>query len=124
MFGLIAQAKAVKRRATSLVQLNVELAKLEGKQKATALGIAAGLGLLAAVLVLYAVGFLFAAAAAGLAEALPLWLSLLIVMVVILLLAALSGWLAMRFARKASPPTPSQAIEEAERTAQVIQSRV
>jgi H+/Cl- antiporter ClcA len=124
MFGLVAQAKAVKQRATSLVQLNLELAKLEGKQKATALGIAAGLGLLTAVLVLYAIGFLFAAAAVGLAEALPLWLSLLIVMAVILLLAALSGWLAVRFARKAAPPEPSQAIEEAERTAEMLQSRV
>jgi H+/Cl- antiporter ClcA len=124
MFGLVAQAKAVKQRATSLVQLNLELAKLEGKQKATALGIAAGLGLLTAVLVLYAIGFLFAAAAAGLAEALPLWLSLLVVMALILLLAALSGWLAVRFARKASPPEPSQAIEEAERTAEMLQSRV
>jgi H+/Cl- antiporter ClcA len=124
MFGLVTQAKAVKQRMTSLAQLNLELAKLEGKQKATALGVAASLGLLAAVLVLYAIGFAFAAAAVGLAEALPLWLALLVVAGVLLLLAALSALLARRFARKATPPTPSQAIEEAERTAQVIQSRV
>jgi membrane protein implicated in regulation of membrane protease activity len=124
MFGLVTQAKAVKQRMTSLAQLNLELAKLEGKQKATALGVAAGLGLLAAVLVLYAIGFAFAAAAVGLAEALPLWLALLVVAGVLLLLAALSALLARRFARKASPTTPSQAIEEAGRTAEVVKSRV
>jgi hypothetical protein len=107
----------------SLAQLNLELAKLEAKQKATALGVAGGLGVLAAVLVLYAIGFAFASAAAGLSEALPVWLSLLIVTGIILLLAAVAGLLAARFARKASPPMPSQAIEEAERTIETFQSR-
>ena len=79
MFGFVALTRSVKQRAQSLVQLNLELAKLESKKKATALGVAAGLALLAAVLVVYAIGFAFASAAAGISEALPLWLSLLIV---------------------------------------------
>jgi H+/Cl- antiporter ClcA len=124
MFGVVAELKAIKRRVQSLAQLNLELAKLEGKQKATALGVAAALGATAAVLVVYGIGFAFATAAAGLSEALPLWLSLLIVTVVILLLAALAGLLAVRFARKASPPKPAQAIEEAERTVETLQSHV
>jgi cobalamin biosynthesis protein CobD/CbiB len=106
------------------VQLNLELAKLEGKQKATAVGIAGGLAVGVLVLVVYGVGFVFAAIAAGLSEALPLWLSLLIVAVVLFLLAALAGYLAMRFVRKASPPTPTQAIEEATRTVETLQSHV
>src|SRR5688572_4795926 len=116
MFGFVALTRSVKQRAQSLVQLNLELAKLESKKKATALGVAAGLALLAVVLVVYAIGFAFASAAAGISEALPLWLSLLIVAGVIGLLAALAGFLAVRFAEKASPPKPAQAIEEAERT--------
>jgi hypothetical protein len=56
------------------------------------------------VLVVYAIGFAFASAAAGISEALPLWLSLLIVSGLILLLAAIAGLLAVRFAQKASPP--------------------
>ena len=44
----------------------------------------------------------------GLSEALPLWASLLIVTGIILALAAVAGLLARRFARKASPPKPSQ----------------
>ena len=120
MFGFLAQTKAVKRRVQTLVQLNLELAKLEGKQKATAMGLAGGLAVGAAALVVYAIGFAFAAAAAGLAEALPLWLSLLVVAGVILLVAGILGFLAMRFARKVSPPQPSQAIQEAEWTLKTL----
>jgi H+/Cl- antiporter ClcA len=124
MFGFVARTKSVKQRAQSLVRLNVELAKLEAKKKATALGVAAGLALLAVVLVVYAIGFAFASAAAGISEALPLWLSLLIVAGLILLLAAIAGLLAVRFAKKASPPQPQQAIEEAERTVEALRSHV
>ena len=120
MFGVMTRAKSVKNRTISLARLNIELAKLEAKQKATAIGTGAGLAALAGVLVVYAIGFAFAAAAAGLAEALPLWLSLLIVAGVILLVAGILGFLAMRFARKVSPPQPSQAIQEAEWTLKTL----
>ena len=124
MFGFVARTNSVKQRTQSLVRLNLELAKLEVKKKATALGVAAGLGLLAAVLIVYAIGFLFASAAAGINEALPLWLSLLIVAGLLLLFAAVAGFLAVRSAKKASPPKPTQAIEEAERTVEALRSHV
>ena len=124
MLGFVARTKAVKQRMQSLVRLNLELAKLEAKKKAKALGVAAGLGFLAVVLVVYAIGFAFASAAAGISEALPLWLSLLIVAGALLLLAAIAGFLASRFARKASPPKPAEAIEEAERTVDALKSHV
>ena len=124
MFGVVARGKAVKNRARSLAQLNLELAKLEGKQKATAVGIAGGLGAVAAVLIVYAIGFIFATIAAALSEILPLWLSLLIVALLLLLAAAIAAFLARRFARKASPPKPTQALEEAARTVETLQSRV
>src|SRR5512132_1048661 len=79
MFGLLARAKSVKKRSLSLARLNLELAKLEGKQKATEVGIGAGLGAVAGVLVVYGIGFAFAALAAGLSETISLWLSLIIV---------------------------------------------
>jgi protein-S-isoprenylcysteine O-methyltransferase Ste14 len=124
MFGVVARVKGVQIRARALVQLNLELAKLEGKQKATAVGIAGGLAAVAGVLLVYAIGFAFAAIAAGLSETLALWLSLLIVAGILVLGAAIAGFLAMRFARKASPPTPSQALEEAARTVETLQSHV
>jgi hypothetical protein len=120
VFGVFSRVKAVKRQLRSLAAMNLELAKLEEKQKATALGIAGGLAAGAAALAVYGIGFSFAAAAAGLAEALPLWLSLLIVAAVILLVAGILGFLAMRFAQKASPPQPSQAIREAELTLKTL----
>ena len=124
VFGFAARTKAVAGRIQTLAQLNMELAKAEGKQKATALGVAGALGAAAAVLVVYAIGFAFATAAAGLSEAFPLWLSLLIVTGVILALAAIAGLLARRSARKASPPRPSQAIEEAQQTVEALRSHV
>ena len=84
MFGVAAQVKAVQTRMRSLAALNLELAKLEGKQKETAVGVAGGLAALAAVLIVYAIGFVFAAIAAGLNEGLSLWLSLLIVAAMLL----------------------------------------
>ena len=124
MFGFLSETKAVKRRVQTLVRLNLELAKLEGKQKATSLGIAGGLGIAAAVLVVYGIGFAFATAAAGLSEAFPVWLSLLIVTGIILLAAAILGVLARRFARKGVPPKPELAIVEAERTIETLHSHV
>ncbi len=124
MFGVLSRVKAIKSRTQSLVQLNLELAKLEGKEKVTAVGVAGGLGAVAAVLVVYALGFVFAAVAAGLNEALPLWLSLLIVAGILLLGAGIAGFVAMRLVRKASPPKPTQALEEAARTVETLQSHV
>jgi protein-S-isoprenylcysteine O-methyltransferase Ste14 len=120
VLGVFAQVNAVKRQLRSLAVLNLELAKLEAKQKATAIGIAGGLVAGAAVLVVYGIGFAFAAAAAGLAEALSLWLSLLIVAGVLFLVAGILGFLAMRFAKKVSPPQPEQAIEEADLTLKTL----
>jgi hypothetical protein len=122
MFGVAARMKDVRKRTQTLVQLNLELAKLEGKQKATAVGVAAGLAALAGVVLVYAIGFALAAAAAGLSEALPLWLSLLIVAGILLLVAAIAGYLALRSVRKAS--RPSQALAEAERTVESFETRV
>jgi cytochrome bd-type quinol oxidase subunit 2 len=124
VFGFVARTKSVTGRFQTLAQLNLELAKAEGKQKATALGVAGALGAVAAVLVVYGIGFVFLTAAAGLAEAFSLWLSLLIVTVVIFVLAAILGLLARRSARKASPPKPTQAIEEAQQTVEALKSHV
>ena len=95
-----------------------------GKQKVTALGIAGGLGVTALILAVYGVGFAFATITAGLSEALPLRLSLLIVTATILSLTAVAGLLAVRFGRKATPPTPTQAVEEAQRTVEALRSHV
>jgi protein-S-isoprenylcysteine O-methyltransferase Ste14 len=108
----------------SIARLNLELAQLEAKQKATALGVAGGLAVVAVALILYAIGFSFAALAAGLSESLPLWASLLIVAALLVLAAAILALVARHFARKASPPKPQQAIDEAQRTIEMLDSHV
>ena len=56
MFGFVSQTRAVTRRLQTLAMLNLELAKAEGKQKATSLGVAGGLAIAAAVLAVYGIG--------------------------------------------------------------------
>jgi len=122
MRGIVRQVKQVKLRATSLARLILELGQLEAKRKAAALGKASVFGITAGVRAFYAVGLLLAAAAAGLNETLSLWISLLIVAVAVLLVAVVLVLLAIRFARTASPPVPSQAVDEARRTADTLKT--
>ena len=120
MLGIVTQARRVQARLKALAQLNLELARVEGRRKGIALGIAVGLGVAAAVLVLYAIGFLFAAAAAALNEDLPLWLALLVVAAAILILAAIAVLVASRFAKKVS--SPALAVEETRQTVETVRS--
>ena len=124
MLGLVTRIKALRRRTQTLFELNLELAKLEAKKKAMAAGIAGGLAAGGAVLAVYGIGFVFAAVAAGLSEALPLWLSLLIVGLVLFLLAAVALYFAKRSASRATPPQPTQAMDEAVRTVSTVKSHV
>ena len=74
----------------------------------------------AAVLVFYGLGFGLAAIAAGIATATSVWLALLIVFIGLLLVAGLLGFLAQRAIKKATPPVPEQAIEEAKLTTEAL----
>ena len=120
MFGVVGRARRVQVRLKALAQLNLELAKIEGKRRAIALGIAVGLAVAAAVLVFYAIGFLFASAAVALNADLALWLSLLVVAGAILVVAVIAVVVARSFAKKVSSPSPS--LDEAERTVETLRT--
>jgi Putative Actinobacterial Holin-X, holin superfamily III len=115
-------AKEVAEHASSLVRLELELAKLEIGRKVGSLGIGLGLGIGAALVAVYAVGFLFATIAAGLATFLATWLALLIVTLFLLLVTGVLGWLAVGRIKKGAPPVPTQAIEEAKLTSEALKS--
>lgn len=115
-------AKRVADHAKALAGLEVELAATEMKQKAASLGVGAGLLTGAALLAVYAVGFLLATVAAALALTLDLWLSLLLVGIVLVLVTGLLVWLGVRSVQKAAPPVPEQAITEAKLTSEAIRS--
>jgi Putative Actinobacterial Holin-X, holin superfamily III len=120
--GLGATAKEVAEHASSLVRLELELAQLELKRKATTLGIGIGLTVGAAVFGLYAVGFLFATIAAGLATAMSTWLALLIVTLGLVALAAILGLIGVSRIQKGTPPVPEQAIREAKLTTDALKA--
>jgi hypothetical protein len=120
--GLGATAKEVAEHASSLVRLELELAQLELKRKATNLGIGIGLTVAAALFGLYAVGFLFATIAAGLATAMSTWLALLIVTLGLLVLTAILGLIGVSRIRKGTPPVPEQAIREAKLTTEALKA--
>jgi uncharacterized membrane protein len=88
----------------------VELARLELVEAAAPRAQGAGMFAAAGVVALYAVGFLAAAGAAGLAIVLPVWAAILIVAA---LLGAVAGVLAMTAKRSMqAAPTPGERTRE------------
>jgi uncharacterized membrane protein YqjE len=113
-------AKLVAEKASTIARLELELASLELKKKGAALGVGLGLAFAAVAVGLYGIGFLFATIAAGLAEAMPVWLALLIVTIGLLLVAAILALFAVRSLKRGTPPVPQQAIDEAKLTTQAL----
>ena len=120
--GLSGATKRVADHARSFVRLELQLAATELKRKIAALGL--GLALLtgAAVFVLIALAFGLAAATAGIATALPVWLSLLVMFGGLFLFAGLLGGIGLVMLKKGSKPVPEQAIEEARLTQEAIRN--
>jgi uncharacterized membrane protein YqjE len=115
-----AAAKIVAEKASSIARLELELASLELKKKGAALGVGLGLAVGAAAVGFYGIGFMFATIAAGLAEAMPVWLALLIVTVVLFVVTAILALLGVRSMKRGAPPVPRQAIEEAKLTTEAL----
>jgi len=120
--GVRDAARQVADRTTAIARLELELAALELKKKAAALGAGIGLVVAAGVLAFFMVGFLFATIAAGLATFLPWWLALLIVTLALALIAVVCGLIARSRFAAATPPLPEQALEEARLTKAVLKS--
>lgn len=98
-------------QATRLVRSEIALAKAELTTKMQHAGVGIGLFAVAAVIVLYAIGVLIFAAVAGIAEALPWWLSALIVGVAMFLLAGGLAFVGVRQLKRGVPPVPARAVD-------------
>ena len=118
--GLSGATKRVADHARSIVQLELQLATAELKRKVVALGLGIALTAAAAVFALTAVAFGLAAATAGIATTLPVWLSLLVMFGGLLLLAMILGGVGATLLKKGAKPVPEQAIEEARLTTEAI----
>jgi hypothetical protein len=118
--GLGFAAKQFAERASTLVRLELELASLEVKRKIGYLAKGIIAGLLAAVLLVFAIGFGLATAAAAIATATSTWLALLIVTGGLVVVAGLLGALALHALKKGTPPVPEQALREAKLTTEAL----
>jgi uncharacterized membrane protein YqjE len=106
----------ISENASTLVREEIELAKAElsekisGLVKGAAVGAAAGIFIIAGLI--YFLHFLALLIAELLGD--TWWLGYLIVAGVLFLLGGVAGFLAARFFKKGTPPTPQMAIEEAQ----------
>jgi hypothetical protein len=96
---------------SELVRRELELARAELTAKGKRAGAGAGLAGAGGVVALFGVGALIAAAIAGLATVVPVWLSALIIGVVLLLVAGVLALAGRSQLKQATPPVPEQAVQ-------------
>ena len=120
--GLSGATKRVAEHARAFVRLELQLAAAELKKKLAQLGAGLGVSFTAAVFAFLALCFGLAAAAAGLATTLSVWLSLLIVCGGLVLLAAILGLVGYALLKQGANAAPEQAIEEAQVTAEALRN--
>ena len=103
-------------KARLLVKEEIELAKLEVTEKVTGLAKGAAVGAAAGVFVLAGLIYFLHFIALLIADVLGVnpWVGYLILSGFLFLFGGIAGFMASRFFKKGSPPTPQMAIEEAQ----------
>jgi hypothetical protein len=104
-------------RTTVIVREEIELAKAEVLAKVGKLGRGAGVAVAAGIFLSLAGIFFLHMLAWGFYVWLDVdvWVGYAIVVVILLVLASIAGFVAYRWLKGGSPPTPDMAIEEAQR---------
>ena len=120
--GVAGAAKDVVDHAVSIARLELRLALTEIRKRLAVVGVGIGLAVGAAMFAVLALVLAVATVAAALATVLPVWAALLILTGACGTGAVVLGLTAVQLLRRASPPVPKQAIEEARRTAQALRS--
>jgi uncharacterized membrane protein YqjE len=115
MFGAMDRIQELVARLTeelrTLIRLEVQLIQTEMTDKAKSAARALAYAAIAGVFAFFAVFGLLITLIWGLGEFMPIWLAALIVTLLFLAIAGLVGWLAMRRAKRATPPFPDQAYD-------------
>ena len=117
----------VSERASLLVREEIELAKAEMTEKVTKLVKGAVVGIVAGIFAVGALIYLIHSLAWGIFALVSddfnfVWVGYLIAGGILLVLGGLAAFLALRFVKGGSPPTPAMAIEEAQLIKQTVQS--
>jgi uncharacterized membrane protein YqjE len=115
----------VSEKASLLVREEIELAKAEVTEKVMRIAKGAAIGAAAGVFLLFALIYFLHFVALIIDDALNVttgwWIGYVIVTGALVLLAALAGLIAVTLFKKASPPKPELAIEEAKKTRAVLE---
>jgi hypothetical protein len=106
----------VSEKASLLVREEMALAKAELTEKITGLAKGAAVGAAAGVFVLAGLIYFLHSLALLIGDLLGdhTWLGYMVVALALFLFAGVAGFLAARFFKKGTPPTPKMAIEEAQ----------
>jgi uncharacterized membrane protein YqjE len=117
----------VSERAALLVREEIELAKVEMTEKVTKLVKGAAVGMAAGIFAVAALIYLLHSLSWGIFAIFSddpnfVWVGYLATGVLLLVLGAVAGFLAARFLKGGSPPTPAMAIEEAQLIKQTLQT--
>jgi VIT1/CCC1 family predicted Fe2+/Mn2+ transporter len=110
-------------QVSRLIRDELQLARVEMREKGKRFGLGAGLAGVAALLAFYGGAALVAAAVLGLAEVLPGWASALIVAGALLVVAAVLGLSGKKSVEHAAPPIPREAVEGVREDIEVIKDR-
>ncbi len=106
----------VTERASLLIREEIELAKREMTEKVTKLIKGAVVGIVAGIFAVFGLIYLLHAASWAIWDLIGgrsnFWLGFVIVAALLFLLGGLAGFVAARFLKRGSPPTPQMAIEE------------
>ncbi|MET9028505.1 phage holin family protein [Nocardia sp. NPDC004168] len=110
-------------QVSRLIRDELQLARVEMREKGKRFGFGAGLAGVAALLAFYGGAALVAAAVLGLTEVLPGWASALIVAGALLVVAAALGLAGKKSVEEANPPIPQEAVEGIREDIEVIKDR-
>lgn len=111
------------RQVSDLMRAELRLAVAELKAKGRHAGTGAGMFGGAALVALYGVGALLAAAIAAIAVALPVWAAALIVGGALMLVAGVLALLGRSQTKRAAPAKPEQAMDEARQAVAELKER-
>ena len=117
----------VSERASLIIREEIELAQREMEEKVKKLARGAVVGIAAGIFAVFALIYLVHSLSWGVFALLSddinfVWVGYLISGGLLLLLGGLAGFLAARFFKSGSPPTPQMAIEEGKLIKQTIES--
>ncbi len=108
---LLRLLRRIPDQVSRLIRDELRAARIELTTKLKEAGVGIGLLAGAAIIGLYLIGTLIAAAILGLATALPAWLAALIVAAALLVVAAVLALVGLRSLKSGIPPLPEQTID-------------